>query len=48
MLISEVSYLSCWPDSFPDTEVADDPAQDEAQRQFPPQPTHLLDPTRDL
>lgn len=41
-------HLSCGLDAFPNTEVADDPGQDETQDQFPPQAAHLLDATRHL
>lgn len=40
--------LSCWLDSFPNAEVADDPGHYETQDQFPPQAANLLDATRDV
>lgn len=44
----QAANLSCWLDTLPNAEVADDPGQDETQDQFPPQAPHLLDTTRDF
>lgn len=41
-------HLSSGLDTFPHTEVADDPGKDETQDQLPSQIAHLLDAPRDL
>ena len=43
-----IAYLSSGFDSFPDTEIADDPGEEKAEGQLPPDTAHLLDATRDL
>ena len=44
----KASNLPRWLDALPNAEVADDPAQDETQGQFPPQAAHLLNATGDV
>lgn len=39
-------YLPGWLDTFEDTEVADDPAEQETSSQVPAQTAHDLDPSR--
>ena len=41
-------YLSEWFDSRAEADEDDDPAEEEAERELPPQFTQTLDPARDV